>query len=64
MVWRWREGSLAQRQVSGHVRNGGVNGWRGKGKETTAPDQECEGDCGEIGKRDRDENGKELKTVK
>lgn len=43
---------MAQRQGSGHVRNAGVNGWRGEGRdEPTAPDQECEGDCGE---QDRD----------
>lgn len=39
---------MAQRQGSGHVQYGGVNGWRGKDRdEPTAPDQECEGDCSE-----------------
>lgn len=39
---------MAQRQGSGHVRNG----WRGKvGDEPTALDQECEGDCSEESRK-------------
>lgn len=55
MERRGVEGSVAQRQGSRHVRYGGVNGWRGKGRdEPTAPEEDSEGDFREL-ERDRHE---------